>query len=80
MAFHEVPGEGDVFICRVACAGLPSTWQAVVVLLEAVITIRVDHFKSECTLLWQTVNVSVFNDPGMEIRMSLFIRNSNAVT
>lgn len=80
MAFHAVPGEGNVLVCSEACAGLPSTWQAVVVLLKAVITIRVDHFKSECTLLWQTVNVSVFNDPDMKMRMSLIIRNSNAVT
>lgn len=52
MAFDEVPGEGNVL----ARVGAPYMWQAIVVLLEAVITIWVDHYRSECTLLWQTVN------------------------
>lgn len=60
--FMKSPGRGMFRFAVKLMWAHHTQWQAVV-LLEAVITIRADHFKSECTLLWQTVNVSVFNGP-----------------
>lgn len=47
MAFHE---EGNVLARYYDRVGPPYARQAVVVILKAIITIRLDHFKYECTL------------------------------